>query len=217
MKIKSSAVCVALVMAFLDGCGATTSYKEIKNSEYVRATNTDFDRFIVSEPNVLQKYNKVVFPVLNLDDLEVEKKKPKIDRTWNLEKQDKKFYQDLFFAAIQDVYSNEPESGFIWTDKPGSDTLFANIKLVRLNPAVPNLAKGPGELSRELVSTMGELTVQITLVDSVTKKFVAAIEDGKDLNIAGSARTNLHKSNFKSAWKRTFIGWLNSLNKASDV
>ncbi len=56
------------------------------------------------------------------------------------------------------------------------------------------------------------------LINSVTEKFVAVIEDGRDLSIGSNMKSYVNKSQQAYLWKKAFRGWMHELKSTlSDI
>lgn len=202
-----------LTMA-VGGCQKNVVYKPIENSEYFAVKDSPFDRFIVSDEGVFSQYDKIIFSALKFDKFEVAHSRDnRISRSWELSVDDKLEYANYFKGELLTVFGgDQAATPFGLGTGRNQQTLYAEVRLLKLNPLVAKYGENTsGTVSVKAIESFGALTVQIILVDSVTEKFVAVIEDVRDLATNSHVKTVVNKTTEAYVWKKTFNLWLSSL------
>lgn len=211
---------VLLIAACLAGCQKTIGYKSVEGSEILQVENTLFDRMLVADKAAFAGYDKIVFSELTFDKFEVKSSGDTIiDRTWELTSEDKAIYARYFKDEMLKIYSGvNAQDEFGLGTGLNDHTLRAEFRLVRLAPYTAKHGEDvSGTISKQSVESFGALYVQILLVDSSTNKFVALIEDGKELTTDRPFKPVLNKSSDALAWKRVFAGWLQDLKQTTSL
>lgn len=209
-----------LIALYLAGCQKTIGYKSIEDSDILQVENTLFDRMLVADREAFTGYDKIVFSELTFDKFEVKSSgNTRIDRTWELTSEDKATYARYFKDEMLKIFSGANTGDEFGLGTGLNDrTLRVEFRLIKLAPYTAKHGEDvSGTISKQSVESFGALYVQILLVDSSTNRFVAVIEDGKELTADRPFRPVLNKSSDAMAWKRAFAGWLEDLKQTASL
>jgi hypothetical protein len=199
---------------FLNTAAYGVELQVIPGSDYLQVKGSAFDRFVVKDKKVLEKYDKIIFSMLKFDKFEISKSgNRQIDKTWVLTQEDKDQFAGQFKTELLNVYAGDKaQQLFGLGDNKASNILLARAELLTLLPLTAKYGENiSGNFSTEALESFGSLTMRITLVDSETNAFVAIVEDGKSLNVSANNKSVSNKSTNAYAWNNAFHRWLEDL------
>ncbi len=217
-KLLLLTLLTALTACESTGKGSSVQHTAIPGSKYLQINNGSFDRIVIHDKNVFAKYDKIIFSSLKFDKFTVKPNADnRINRSWVLESADKFAYDGYFKDEVLRIF-DDGHAAEVFGLGAGKDTrtLYAEVRLLELDPLVAKYgAEDVGPAGRKSVISLGSLTIQILLVDSVTNEFVAVIEDGRDLAVGISGTTQTNKATDAHVWKQAFHIWLSRLKETA--
>lgn len=178
---------VFLTASLLSGCSMTKPHeKEAARKADQAGLNavekSRFDGTFVAPNARFGQYKTLLVEQLDLSDVKIRKQTTdKIrDTPWELSDADRRYYQERYSEALM---SNLIADGrFATSLQPGSDVLRIKAKVLEIAPlASKDDSKGRPTMMKVYSEGMGTMTLELTLVDSVSGNLLAIITDRRDL------------------------------------
>ena len=117
--------------------------------------------------------------------------------------------------VFNEVFTQElAEAGYTLVNEAGPSVLRVEPAIVELDIAAPEMNRSPGR-SYDLSKTYGEMTLDVSLYDSITGDRIARATDRKRDNRRGYKVYNTRDYNAATA-RRLMGGWAKALREALD-
>lgn len=218
---------MALFTVALMGCSSVKqplTVAQVPEADLYRVEQSQFDRFVVADPEALSQYNKVMLFAMQFDRLKISSgANAALFNSW-MESDWKQMdylcqqFDDLAKKIFSESRHLQP------TNVGGEDVLAIEFRLVRFHP----YEKPYHQADRGTVGTssnfegLGEIEIQAVLANAKTGELVGVIEDGIVLSggAYGLSRRNIASqpdSNSRAAqniaWRSAFRHWNTALHQ----
>lgn len=180
-------VLIALATAVISGCSMTKSHEKdaaLKADQAGLSAVEDsrFDGTFVAPNAQFAQYSKLLVEQLDLSEVKIRKQSmDKINDTpWELSDADRRYYQERYSEAL--MTNLIVDGRFATALQAGADVLQVKAKVLEIAPlASKDDSKGRPTMMKVYSEGMGTMTLELTLVDSVSGDVLAIITDRRDL------------------------------------
>ena len=213
----------------LAGCNSTNAnhpvtFTPVPDSNLQQVSDSQFARYVVTDPTALSRYSKVIFYPTQFDRLKIDERAPTdakyswLESTWDEMDSICQFFDELALKTFSE------RQGFTPTNKGGKDVLAVELRLMNFMPYGKRYVDhGLGTVGvSSSKSGVGLLTFQAVIADSQTGELIAVIEDGMEINagnmmmIKGDLDLQLDSNNKVAqniGWRKTFKRWAVTLHE----
>ena len=176
-----------LVAASVTACGTINSsvkasQAQAQGASLVPAVKSLFDASFVAPNLHLSSYKKIKINDLDLSNVKIIKPRSEhlSDAPWELNNDDKKYYQEKFLAAAKENLT--ANKLFVDAADVGADTLELKTKIVEIAPlASKDDSKGRPNYMDVYTRGFGRMNIVFELYDSKTNQLVMLVNDDHDL------------------------------------
>lgn len=223
--MKTIKICACVLALVLAGCASSPkpmTITQVPEAELYRIEESKFDRFVVSDPQKITGYNKVMLFPMQFDRLTISKGADKelFDSWMESDWKQMDYLCQQFDDLAKKIFSESKD--FKPTTKGGEDVLAIEFRLIRFFP----YAKPYHQMGMETVGTstnfegLGEVEIQAVLANAKTGELVAVIEDwvaltGGSYGLMRRRIDNNADSNSRTAqnmaWRTAFREWNTNL------
>lgn len=180
-------VLIALAAGVIGGCSMTKPHEKeaaIKADQAGLSAVEDsrFDGTFVAPNAQFSQYSKLLVEQLDLSEVKIRKQSTdKINDTpWELSDADRRYYQERYTEAL--MTNLIVDGRFATSVQTGADVLQVKAKVLEIAPlASKDDSKGRPTMMKVYSEGMGTMTLELTLVDSVSGDVLAIITDRRDL------------------------------------
>lgn len=180
-------VLIALATGVISGCSMTKPHEKeaaIKADQAGLSAVEDsrFDGTFVAPNAQFSQYSKLLVEQLDLSEVKIRKQSTdKINDTpWELSDADRRYYQERYTEAL--MTNLIVDGRFATSLQTGADVLQVKAKVLEIAPlASKDDSKGRPTMMKVYSEGMGTMTLELTLVDSVSGDVLAIITDRRDL------------------------------------
>ncbi|TVZ39655.1 uncharacterized protein DUF3313 [Alteromonadaceae bacterium 2753L.S.0a.02] len=160
----------------------------------------NFHRFVVDKSLDYSQYNKIIVFPLDLSEFKLaDKTKRQLRKNWeDFQQEESQLLIDRMAEVSYDEFKN---SRLQPTEKGGKGVLVVQVRALEFLPRAYR-DRALGTVGTELIESIGQLSYQITLLDSATHQTIGLIED--DINIAPPRKVTNTRDNHQRSWKRSF-------------
>lgn len=212
----------------LTSCSSNTtqsavSFKSIPHSDLKQVVDSQFDRFVVTDPEVFSHFQKVIFYPMQFDRLSIDKSAAaELVDSWNDSTWDEMDHICQYFDDFA-VKIFAERKGLLPTHQGGDDVLAIEFRLINFMP----YGKRYKDADLGTVATrterngIGRITFQAVIAHSQSGQLLAVIEDGMEVNagnmmmIKGDLALQVASGNKASqnlAWRKVFKHWVSTLH-----
>lgn len=180
-------VLIALAASVISGCSMTKPHEKeaaLKADQAGLSAVSDsrFDGTFVAPNAQFAQYSKLLVEQLDLSEVKIRKQSTdKIkDTPWELSDADRRYYQERYTEAL--MTNLIVDGRFATSLQAGTGVLQVKAKILEIAPlASKDDSKGRPTMMKVYSEGMGTMTLELTLVDSVTGDVLAIITDRRDL------------------------------------
>ncbi|EIK43824.1 putative lipoprotein [Cellvibrio sp. BR] len=180
-------VLIALATGVISGCSMTKPHEKdaaLKADQAGLSAVEDsrFDGTFVAPNAQFAQYSKLLVEQLDLSEVKIRKQSTdKINDTpWELSDADRRYYQERYTEAL--MTNLIVDGRFATSLQTGADVLQVKAKVLEIAPlASKDDSKGRPTMMKVYSEGMGTMTLELTLVDSVSGDVLAIITDRRDL------------------------------------
>ncbi|QEY14451.1 DUF3313 family protein [Cellvibrio sp. KY-YJ-3] len=180
-------VLIALATGVIGGCSMTKPHEKdaaLKADQAGLSAVEDsrFDGTFVAPNAQFAQYSKLLVEQLDLSEVKIRKQSTdKINDTpWELSDADRRYYQERYTEAL--MTNLIVDGRFATSLQTGADVLQVKAKVLEIAPlASKDDSKGRPTMMKVYSEGMGTMTLELTLVDSVSGDVLAIITDRRDL------------------------------------
>jgi hypothetical protein len=180
-------VLIALATGVIGGCSMTKPHEKdaaLKADQAGLSAVEDsrFDGTFVAPNAQFAQYRKLLVEQLDLSEVKIRKQSTdKINDTpWELSDADRRYYQERYTEAL--MTNLIVDGRFATSLQTGADVLQVKAKVLEIAPlASKDDSKGRPTMMKVYSEGMGTMTLELTLVDSVSGDVLAIITDRRDL------------------------------------
>lgn len=180
-------VLIALAAGVISGCSMTKPHEKeaaLKADQAGLSAVEDsrFDGTFVAPNAQFSQYSKLLVEQLDLSEVKIRKQSTdKINDTpWELSDADRRYYQERYTEAL--MTNLIVDGRFATSLQAGVDVLQVKAKVLEIAPlASKDDSKGRPTMMKVYSEGMGTMTLELTLVDSVSGDVLAIITDRRDL------------------------------------
>jgi hypothetical protein len=180
-------VLIALATGVISGCSMTKPHEKdaaLKADQAGLSAVEDsrFDGTFVAPNAQFAQYRKLLVEQLDLSEVKIRKQSTdKINDTpWELSDADRRYYQERYTEAL--MTNLIVDGRFATSLQTGADVLQVKAKVLEIAPlASKDDSKGRPTMMKVYSEGMGTMTLELTLVDSVSGDVLAIITDRRDL------------------------------------
>lgn len=180
-------VLIALATGVISGCSMTKPHEKdaaLKADQAGLSAVEDsrFDGTFVAPNAQFAQYSKLLVEQLDLSEVKIRKQSTdKINDTpWELSDADRRYYQERYTEAL--MTNLIVDGRFATSLQMGADVLQVKAKVLEIAPlASKDDSKGRPTMMKVYSEGMGTMTLELTLVDSVSGDVLAIITDRRDL------------------------------------
>lgn len=180
-------VLIAIAVGVIAGCSITKPHEKeaaLKASEagLTAVEASRFDGTFVAPNAKFSQYNKLLVEQLDMGDVKIRKQSSgKINDTpWELSDADRRYYQERYTEAL--MTNLIVDGRFSTSLQAGAEVLLIKAKVLEIAPlASKDDREGRPTMMKVYSEGMGTMTLELTLVDSVSGDVLAIITDRRDL------------------------------------
>lgn len=180
-------VLIALATGVISGCSMTKPHEKDAALKADKAglsavEDSRFDGTFVAPNAQFTQYSKLLVEQLDLSEVKIRKQSTdKINDTpWELSDADRRYYQERYTEAL--MTNLIVDGRFATSLQAGADVLQVKAKVLEIAPlASKDDSKGRPTMMKVYSEGMGTMTLELTLVDSVSGDVLAIITDRRDL------------------------------------
>ncbi|HSC69457.1 MAG TPA: hypothetical protein VLC79_17315 [Cellvibrio sp.] len=227
MKISLLIMAIVIAPSLMCGCASQSNYEPVQavklsDSDFTYFPDTQFDRFMVRDPQVFKQFDKVIFFPMQFDKLKIASAADKeLVDSWNGSnwKEMDTICQHFDDFALK-IFSER--EGFTPVKRGGTDVLAIEFSLIKFMPYAKRYKDGGVDTvgGTSDLSGIGEITVRAVLANAKTGELVAVIEDTMQVNARNATTGNLaamqnsaSPTAQNAAWRTVFRSWVDDLHE----
>lgn len=180
-------VLISLCASIVVGCSSAKPFErdaalKAQTAGLAAVVDTRFDGTFVAPDARFGQYKQLLVEQLDLSDVHIHRgSSDKINQTpWVLSDADRRYYQERYSEAL--MANLIADGRFATALQVGEDVLVIKAKVLEIAPlASKDDSQGRPTISKVYSEGMGTMTLELTLVDSVSGNLLAIITDRRNL------------------------------------